>query len=422
MASKSKQKRLQAMNRKETATLAVSIAIIGAILAIFQNSYGQFSDIRGFYGMHFADGQHQWPFSTHTLLGSTQEMHPVEYPALTGLVMWLFSFFIAPAQSAWVDYFRLTASVHVVLFGYLALYLQKLSSKNLAIVFAISPAVLYSLNRNWDIWAILPMIAAIHLFEKKRIKLSAFWLAVSIATKFFPLVAFLPITVYYYRNKRLRDGIKFVGLTVGFWLSINVPFMVINFRGWSYFYEFSYRRSIGSASVFDIASALGKPLANANLLFYILNVFALVLVVLYLFKSSKVISIAEGTFFTMFAFILFNKQYSMQYVIWLASLATLAISYLNRERQIKMLILYGIWQVSELVFQFSFFQNILTNKFAGTTTPASPQITATEYGVAGLIRYLLAITFTLALAHYLNAQRKQDAPTKKLGGGRLFSR
>jgi uncharacterized membrane protein len=415
MASKSKQKRIQAMNRKETATLAVVIAMISAILAIFQNKYGQFSDIRGFYGMHFADGQHQWPFSKHTLLGSTQEMNPVEYPALTGLVMWFFSFFIAPAQYAWVDYFRLTASVHVALFGFLALYLKRLSSRTLAIIFAVSPAVLYSLNRNWDIWAILPMIAAIYLFEKRKLKLSAFWLAVSIATKFFPLVAFLPIAVYYYRNKRLGDGVRYIGLTMLFWLALNIPFMLINFRGWSYFYEFSYRRSIGSASVFEIASVLGKPIPNADLIFYILNLLALGLVLLYLTKSSKVISIAEGTFFTMFAFILFNKQYSMQYVIWLASLAILAIGYLSKERQTKILILYGVWQVSELAFQYSFFQHVLTRTYAGTATPASPEVTSIEYGVAGLIRYSLAVVFTLALAHNLNAQRKQDASTKKAG-------
>jgi hypothetical protein len=80
-----------------------------------------------------------------------------------------------------------------------------------------------------------------------------------------------------------------------------------------------------------------------------------------------------------------------------------------------MLILYGIWQASELIFQYSFFQNILTNTYAGTATPASPEVTSTEYGVVGLIRYSLAVIFTLALAHYLNAQRKQDASTKKAG-------
>jgi uncharacterized membrane protein len=412
MASKSKQKRIQAMSRRETATAAVIVAMIGATLAIFQNRYGEFSDIRGFYGMHFADGQHQWPFSTHTLLGSTQEMHPVEYPALTGLIMWFFSFFIAPAQYAWVDYFRLTAIVHIGLFGCLAFYLKKLSSRNLVIIFAISPAVLYSLNRNWDIWAILPMIVAIYLFEKKKFKQSAFWLAVSIATKLFPFVVLLPIAIYYLRNKKVSEGVRYVGLTIGFWLAMNLPFMLINFRGWSYFYEFSYKRPIGSASIFEIASVLGTPLPNTKLLFYVFNFAALGLVLLYLMKSNRVISIAEGTFFTMFAFILFNKQYSMQYVIWLSSLAVLAISYLSKERQKKMLILYGFWQVSELAFQYSFFQNILTNTYVGTATPASPQVTSMDYGIAGLIRYSFAIIFTFALAHHLNAQRKQDAATK----------
>ena len=209
MASKSKQARMRQARKKETVTLAIMVAVGAAILAIVQNSYGQFSDIRGFYGMHFADGQHIWPFSTHTLLGSTQEMHPVEYPALTGLIMWLLSFFIAPAQYAWVDYFRLTAAFHVVIFAATTFYIQKLSSRKLAITFAVSPAVLYSLNRNWDIWAILPMLLAIYLFQKGKINQSVIWLAISIAAKLFPAVVLLPIVIFYIRKKRFRDGISY---------------------------------------------------------------------------------------------------------------------------------------------------------------------------------------------------------------------
>ena len=77
MASKSKQARMRQANKKETVTLAILIAVAAAILAIIQNSYGQFSDIRGFYGLHFADGLHHWPFSTHTLQGATESIHPV---------------------------------------------------------------------------------------------------------------------------------------------------------------------------------------------------------------------------------------------------------------------------------------------------------------------------------------------------------
>ena len=408
MASKSKQARMRQANKKETVTLAILVAAGAAILAIIQNSYGQFSDIRGFYGMHFADGLHHWPFSTHTLQGSTEAMHAVEYPALTGLIMWLFSFFIAPAQFAWVDYFRLTASVQVLVFALTVYFIQKLANRKLAIIFAISPAVLYSLNRNWDIWAIATMIIALYLFHKGKETQSAIWLAVSIAVKFFPLVALLPIGVIYLRNKKLKDGLRYLAITGIAWFVINLPFMLINFKGWLYFYEFSYKREIGSASFFEITNMVGISVPSTKPVFYALNLLALALVALYLLRSKSVVGAAEGTFFTMFAFILFNKQYSMQYVIWLASLAVLAIFLLEKKYQVRILVFYGIWQASELLFQYSFFQRILTGTYKGTATPASPEISDGFYAGAGLIRYGLAIGFTVTLAILLIRQRKRD--------------
>jgi uncharacterized membrane protein len=412
MASKSKQARMRQANKKETVTLAILVAVGAAILAIVQNSYGQFSDIRGFYGMHFSDGQHHWPFSTHTLLGTTEAMHPVEYPALTGLIMWFFSFFVAPAQFAWVDYFRLTASVQVLVYALTVYFIQKLANRKLAIIFAVSPAVLYSLNRNWDIWAIATMLIAIYLFHKGKETQSAIWLAVSIAVKFFPLVALLPIGVFYLRNKRLKDGLRYLAVTGSAWFLINLPFMLINFKGWLYFYEFSYERAIGAASFFEITNMAGIGVPTTKAAFYGLNLLALGLVAIYLLKSKIVIGAAEGTFFTMFAFILFNKQYSMQYVIWLASLAVLAVFFLEKKYQAKILIFYGIWQASELLFQYSFFQRILTGTYKGTATPASPEISDGFYAGAGLIRYALAVGFTLTLAILLSKQRSHEVSAR----------
>jgi uncharacterized membrane protein len=408
MASKSKQARMRQANRKETVTLAILVAVGAAILAIIQNSYGQFSDIRGFYGMHFADGLHHWPFSTHTLQGATEAMHPVEYPALTGLIMWFFSFFVKPAQFAWVDYFRLTASVQVLVFAVTVYFIQRLANRKLAIIFALSPAVLYSLNRNWDIWAISTMLIALYLFHKGKETQSAIWLAISIAVKFFPLVALLPIGIFFLRNKRLKDGLGYLFVTALAWFVINLPFMLINYKGWLYFYEFSYKRDIGSASFFEITNMAGIGVPTTKAVFYALNLFAFALVALYLLRSKIIIGAAEGTFFTMFAFILFNKQYSMQYVIWLASLAVLAVFLLEKKYQAKILIFYGIWQASELLFQYSFFQRILTGSYKGTETPASPEISDSFYAGTGLIRYGLAIGFTLTLAYFLSKQRSNE--------------
>ena len=408
MPSKSK----RAAKKKEPVAFVIFLSIAVSILALLQNRYGQFSDIRGFYGMHFADGQHQWPFSTRTLLCATESRHPVEYPALTGLIMWLISFFVEPAQFAWVDYFRITASLHVILYAITAYYIKVLAGKKWAIVFVVSPAVLYSLNRNLDICAIVAMIWAIYLFEKSKFRLSAVVLAVSIATKLFPIVLLFPIFIYFLRQKEFRLFIEYLVITMGTWLLINIPFMIVNFRGWSYFYEFSYKRGLGSASIFEVTGIAGFGIPTWSILFYILNALLFSILGLYLWKSAKNVPLTQSAFFTMFAFILFNKQYSMQYVIWLAALAVLALSHLSQKRQVMMLFAYVAWQASELAFQYSFFQQILTNTYANTETPASPEITTYMYGMVGVIRYSLAIIFTLLLAIFLFQGKKSELAVK----------
>jgi uncharacterized membrane protein len=408
VASKSK----RALKKKEPIAFVIFLSIATSILALLQNKYGQFSDIRGFYGMHFADGQHQWPFSTKTLLGATQSMHPVEYPALTGLIMWLISLFVEPAQFAWIDYFRITSGFHVVLFAVTAYYVKQLAGKKWAIVFVMSPAVLYSLNRNWDIWAIVAMIWAIYLFEKGKMRQSAIVLAVSVATKLFPIVLIFPIFFYFMRKKQTRAFIEYFAITMGTWFLINLPFMLINFRGWSYFYEFSYKRGLGSASIFDVTSRIGFGIPTWDILFYGLNLVLFGGLGLYFWKSAKIVPLTEGAYLTMFAFILFNKQYSMQYVIWLAALAVIALARLSQKRQLSMLYIYAMWQASELAFQYSFFQNILTGMYVNTETPASPAISGLTFGVIGVVRYILAIAFTALLAKYLYDEKKVDSQAK----------
>ena len=164
MASKSKRQRA----KKESAISLVLLSLTVGILALLQNRYGQFSDIRGFYGMHFYDGQNLWPFSEKILAGDTRVQHPVEYPALTGLVMWLLSFLVSPSQTAMFDYYRITSAFQIVLLAVSAYLIFKLAGKKYGFYFILAPAVLYSLNRNWDIWAIAAMLLAIYLFEKKR--------------------------------------------------------------------------------------------------------------------------------------------------------------------------------------------------------------------------------------------------------------
>ena len=409
MASKSKKQRV----KKENATSLILLSLLVGVLALLQNKFGQFSDIRGFYGMHFYDGQHLWPFSEKTLLGDTKVQHPVEYPALTGLIMWLLSFLVSPSQTAIFDYYRITAAFQIVLLAISAYLIFKLAGKKYGFYFILAPAVLYSLNRNWDIWAIAAMLLAIYLFEKKRFQLSAILLAVSIATKFFPIVLMLPIMIIFLRNKQIKLFIRYALTTAIAWGVINLPFVLINYEGWAYFYKFSAERGLGSASFFEITNIILPSVTFNSIHFYILNTLALVAVTTYFVKLKSVPTLAATSFFVMFGFILFNKQYSMQYVIWLSALAVLTFSYLKREHKELLIYVYILWQTLELAFQYSFFQKILTSTYANTATPMTITVSNTAYGYIGVARYILAVIFALLLAKFFSAANAESVQSQE---------
>ena len=409
MASKGKKYRA----KKENAAPLVLLSLLVGILALMQNPYGLLSDIGNFYTFHFLDGQNQWPFSEKILAGDTKVQHPVEYPALTGLVMWLISFLVTPTPTVYVDYYRITAAFQIVLLAISAYLIFKLAGKKYGFYFILAPAVLYSLNRNWDIWAIAAMLLAIYLFEKKRFQLSAILLAVSIATKFFPIVLMLPILIIFLRNKQLKLFIRYALTTAVAWVVINLPFVLIDYEGWAYFYKFSADRGLGSASFFEITSIVVPSITFSSIHFYILNILALVVVTIYFAKLKSVPTLAATSFFVMFGFILFNKQYSMQYVIWLSVLAVLTLSYLKREHKELLTYVYILWQSLELAFQYSFFQKILTSTYENTPTPMTITVSNTAYGYVGVARYIVAVVFALLLAKYFFAVNAESSHSQE---------
>jgi uncharacterized membrane protein len=290
------------------------------------------------------------------------------------------------------------------LFTYSAYLIYKLAGKKYAFYFILAPAVLYSLNRNWDIWAIAPMLVAILLFERKKFGLSAVLLAISIATKFFPIVLILPIAIIFLRQKNYLAFIRYGAVTLVSWIFINLPFAMVNFKGWAYFYEFSAKRGLGSASFYEITSIIFKSIKFNSIHFYILNIIIFLLVTLFLMRLKQIPNLLESSFFVMFAFILFNKQYSMQYVIWLSALAVLTISQISKRNRESIIYIYILWQALELAFQYAFFQNILTNTYAKTETPMTIQVSSTAYAYIGVFRYLVAVIFALILAKHLRSK------------------
>ncbi len=407
MASKSKRARQAAAKAKTKSAWPVILwALAAAFAGYLQNRYGQFSDIRGFYGMRFMDGQHHWPYEPQ-LRADGSSLLPVEYPAITGVAIWLLTFITPSSGIPLLNYFGINALIHALFFAGTGYYIKKLTNNSTAYLFVLAPACFMALNLNWDMWAVLPMVASIYYFEKEKRTISAVLLGIAIAAKFFPLVLLLPIAIYFLKGKQIKDGLKYLGFTAVTWLAFNLPVMIVSFDGWKYFYTFSFNRGLGDGSIYSVLGKLGLGQVYSNPLYYVLNIALFGAFIIFLLKSKVNLSLAQTAFFTMFCFTYFGKQYSMQYVLWLAPLAVLCIASLPKKYIMPATYLYGAWQGIELLFRITYFQNWVSNLSASRGTPVSNPISDGLFGFIAILRYIVLVIFVALSAGNL-ITRKQD--------------
>lgn len=385
------------------------IALMAGGLSLAWNINGQFSDIRGFYGIHFLDGENDWPLAYHNVTSNSEAVHPVEYPSITALIIWILSFLVQTNNEPWLQYFRITAVLNGCLLVLAAQILAKQTGKKLALLFLFSPAVLYSLNRNWDIWAIVSLAACIYFFEKEKFKISAIWLAISVSTKFFPIFILIPISIYFYRINQRKMVLMYLTWTASFFSIINIPFAIINLEGWLYFYKFSFSRSLGSASIFEVLIQLGWIESASEFAYYALNLAGILALIFILSLSKKIFKLSESSFAIFFVIMFFNKQYSMQYVIWLTFLAVLALSRIDRSNLRYPIYFFICWQATEFMFQYVFFQNILADIYAGITNDPMGQMRM-SYALTGVIRYTAIALFLFVLMSGIIARRREALP------------
>lgn len=403
MASKIKRARLAAEQKKSKTIIPVLLwSLAAALVGYLQNRYGQFSDIRGFYGMRFMDGLHHWPYDSYTPAGATTPLNPIEYPAITGLIVWLLTFFVPKSGNPIINYFAINAFLNALLFLGTTYFVRKMSDTKTTYLYIFAPAVVLALNLNWDLWAMLPMLAAIYYFDKKKYDISAALLGISIAVKFFPIILLLPIFVYLFRHKHAKLFLRYLVVTILSWLIPNLPVMFSSFEGWKYFYTFSFSRGLGDGSIYSIINKVGIDITFQNEPYYVLNIGVFSALIIYLFFYKKNIPLTVSAFLTIVAFTYFGKQYSMQYILWLTPLATIALYKANVLKDKMLIIVYSVWQITEMSFRYAYFQNLLTNVYSDRNDIEFTRITDSTYGYIGLTKYFLVATFMTLFINRVN--------------------
>jgi len=317
---------------------------------------------------------HVWPYSSAT--------NSVEYPPLTGVVMWATALITPHGTDADKYYYLINIFFLALLFIGCAFLVSRMNPKKWYLL-PVLPAVIASMYINWDMWAVVTALLAIHLFDKKRYGPSAIALAISIATKFFPIVLLIPIALIFIMKREYRMALRYFLQTSLLWLLINLPFIVTTPTGWWRFFKMNSTRPADLGSLWQALSIYNIDIPHLN--FYWMALFALgsIAVVGYLYRSALTPTLAQIAFIFVAIFTALNKVYSPQYVLWLAPLAVIALVN-NRDR-----IAFWIWQGAEAFYHFAIWEYL--GGYAGAKFALPPR----WYAGAILIRVATSLFFAL---------------------------
>ncbi len=299
-----------------------------------------YSDIPVLYGARgLADGA--FPY----LLDPQPGQQVLEYPVLTGVFMYAAALVTRLLDGASGMFF----TVNVV--GLAALFAWTIASTSRTVphrpwdglLVALAPVVALAGFVNWDLLAVALAAAAMLAWSRGRPALSGVWLGLAAAAKFYPLVLVGPVLLLCLRRRRLGAAARFVAGGLAAWSAVNVPVMLANWEGWLRFYSFSRERGMDFGSPWYALSLRGStvppdllnPLATGMFLLACLGIAVLAL------RAARPPRLAQLALLVVGAFVLTNKVYSPQYVLWVLPFAVLA-----RPRWRDLL----VWQLGEVLY------------------------------------------------------------------------
>lgn len=323
----------------------------------------------------------------------------VEYPVVTGTVMWALAQITPTGENSTANYFYINIFFLALLFILLSLLVYKIRPE-FTYLSILAPAGIASLYINWDLWAIISMIAAIYWFDRKKLDLSALALGISISTKFMPIFLLFPILFIFLRRNQLRGSVKYLAITFFTFVAINLPVYLTTPEGWLRFYQLNLSRGSDWGSLWYALTALGVNLPSLNYLSILFLLIGFAAIAIYIFELRNTPSLASLSFIVLATVMCASKVYSPQYVLWLVPLAVIA---LIDKRDLHA---FWIWQGAELIYHIAIWQHLASvtgAKFGlplyGYALITLLRIVATVYLIATFVRRGLAGGNRGPLAH-----------------------
>lgn len=277
--------------------------------------------------------------------------HPLEYPVGVGAVMEVAAVLVKPfdvADRAWRFYD--VTWVILTICAVIAVVATALTHRRRpwdAALLALAPGLLFTGTINWDLLPLALTALSMLAWSRHRPGWAGVFLGLAVATKFYPVVLLGPLFLLCWRAGRMRAFWTALGGAALAWAVVDVPVWIRTPSGFGWFYAFSQERGIDLGSPYLVANLLGGYHLTTdqwNKLAIIAFAVLCVGVAYVALRAPQRPRLPQLFLLVSLAFLVTNKVYSPQYVLWLIPLVALA-----RPRWRTFL----VWQAAELLYFFA---------------------------------------------------------------------
>ncbi len=264
---------------------------------------------------------------------------PLEYPVLTGWFLELERRITvalgAPTGQELTEQQQLTASaiffdVNMVVLFVLALItvlaqLQTTTSRPWdAMMLAASPCLALASLINWDLLPVaLTALGCLYWSRSKPVS-AGIMLGLGMAAKLYPALLLGPLLLLCLRGKRMRAfGAMFAAFAAS-WMVVNLPVIILAPRQWLSFWSFNSDRGGDLGSIWYVISLAGHSISHLNALNAVLFLGACAGIGIIIVVAPRRPRFGQVAFLVLAAFLMTNKVYSPQYMLWLLPFVILA--------------------------------------------------------------------------------------------------
>jgi uncharacterized membrane protein len=326
--------------------------------------------------------------------------HPVEYPVLIGGAMQAVAWMVRPISDPAVrgrEFYDVTVLLLVLcaVAGTLATaYLAGRSRRWTALGVALAPGLIFASFINWDLIAMALVALGMAAWAARRMVPAGVLLGLAVATKFYPLLFFGPLLLLCLRAGRMRAFWTTAVSAAVAWLVVNLPVAVAAPLGWGRFYGLSESRAADWGSIWYFFQIEHWPFVGSltggslNLVAAAAFAAGCVLIAALILTAPRRPRVPQVFFLVLAVFLLTNKVWSPQYVVWLVSLVVLA-----RPR----LWAYLVWQVAEVTYFFAIWAYLITIAVSSGQVPFAEGGISPGVYFAALLSRFVAVLILVAL-------------------------